>query len=103
VHKEELDEAVADAVKGMVKDSGKFDGYATPEERMIAVELLLDKKVDSGEITSSEFREFKDVFNLKQKDQDITINQADFRAVDPEGADIIKAVNWQIKVFNEDQ
>lgn len=105
LHLEEKEEAVADAVKGMVvakpeSDIDGFNGY-TPEERADALAMMLDEKLHNKELTASEIRELKDVFNLKQKDQDITIVQSDFRVIDPESADIISAVNWQITEYNE--
>ena len=82
-------------------DIDGFEGY-TPEERSAKVGLLLDYKLHTKEITASELREFKDIFNLKAQDQDITIEQIDYTSIDPNNADIIKAVNWQIEAFNAD-
>lgn len=73
----------------------------TPVERAEELAKLLDHKLTSGEITASEIRELKDIFNLKAKDQDIHIQMIDYRSVDPENADVVAAVGWQIKKFNE--
>lgn len=73
----------------------------TPVERAEELAKLLDHKLTSGEITASEIRELKDIFNLKAKDQDIHIQMIDYRSVDPENADVVAAVGWQIMKFNE--
>jgi hypothetical protein len=70
------------------------------EERAQALSDLLDEKLDSGEITASEIRELKDIFNLKAKDQDIQIVITDFSTINPELADVARAVEWQIEEFN---
>ncbi len=73
----------------------------TPEERADELAKLLDSKLCSGEITASEIRELKDIFNLKAKDQDIHIQMIDYRSIDPENADVVAAVKWQILKYNE--
>lgn len=73
----------------------------TDEERAEAVGALLDSKVVSGEITAAELAQFKDLFNLKARDQDILIELMDFSRIDPNGASVIEAVNWQIKEYND--
>ena len=99
-NREQKSKAIEAIEKPKKASSSKTVRY-TPEERAQALSDLLDEKLDSGEITSSEIREFKDIFNLKAKDQDITIVQADFRGIDPDTADILEAVNWQINEYNE--
>jgi hypothetical protein len=101
-HKTALDEAMAiKAPPAPADDIEGFEGY-TPEERSAKVGLLLDYKLHTKEMTASELREFKDIFNLKSQDQDIIIEQVSYVDIDPDNADIIKAVNWQIKAFNAD-
>ena len=73
----------------------------TPEQRSEEVAKLLDYKLKTKELTASELRELKDNFNLKAKDQDILIEQVDFRAIDPELADVVAAVDWQIVEYNK--
>jgi hypothetical protein len=73
----------------------------TPEERAQELSDLLDEKLKNRELTASELREMKDIFNLKAKDQDIIIQMMDFRAIDPKMADIVKAVQWQIDDAND--
>jgi len=77
-----------------------FAGF-TPEQRSEEVAKLLDYKLYTKELTASELRELKDIFNLKAKDQDVIIEQTDFRAIEPELADIVAAVNWQIADYNK--
>jgi len=102
--KNEVTTAVAELRSELtVKPSSDIEGFEgyTPEERSAKVALLLDYKLHTKEMTASELREFKDIFNLKAQDQDIIIEQIDYTDIDPNNADIIKAVNWQIEVFNE--
>jgi hypothetical protein len=103
--KNELSQALAELRSELTikpaDDIEGFEGY-TPEERSAKVGLLLDYKLHTKEITASELREFKDIFNLKAQDQDITIEQVSYADIDPDNADIIKAVNWQIEAFNAD-
>jgi len=103
-HKNELAQATAKLRSELTvqpsDDIEGFEGY-TPEERSSKVALLLDYKLHTKEMTASELREFKDIFNLKAQDQDIIIEQIDYTNIDPNNADIIKAVNWQIDVFNK--
>lgn len=73
----------------------------TPEQRAEEVAKLLDYKLKTKELTASELRELKDIFNLKVKDQDIHIEQVDFRAIEPELADVVAAVDWQIVEYNK--
>ena len=77
-----------------------FVGF-TPEQRGKEVAKLLDYKLFTRELTASELRELKDIFNLKAADQDIIIEQVDYTAIDPNGASIIDAVNWQIVEYNK--
>ena len=74
----------------------------TPEQRSEEVAKLLDYKLKTKELSASELRELKDIFNLKAKDQDIHIEQVDFRDVEPELADIVAAVEWQINDYNKE-
>jgi hypothetical protein len=76
-----------------------FKGF-TPEQRSEEVAKLLDYKLYTKELTASELRELKDIFNLKAKDQDVIIEQVDFRSIEPELADIVAGVNWQINEYN---
>ena len=102
-HKNELSQALAELRSELtVKPSSDIEGFEgyTPEERSAKVALLLDYKLHTKEMTASELREFKDIFNLKAQDQDIIIEQIDYTDIDPNNADIIKAVNWQIEAFN---
>ena len=92
-------------VKAKEEQSGSdypddFKGF-TPEQRSEEVAKLLDYKLFTKELTASELRELKDIFNLKAKDQDIHIEQVDFRAIEPELADVVAAVEWQINEFNQ--
>ena len=73
----------------------------TPEQRSEEVAKLLDYKLKTKELTASELRELKDIFNLKAKDQDIHIEQVDFRSIEPELADVVAAVGWQIAEYNK--
>ncbi len=75
----------------------------TPEERADELAKLLDNKLVTGEITASEIRELKDIFNLKAKDQDIHIQMIDYRSIDHDNADVVAAVKWQIMKFNEER
>ena len=99
-------EAKAEAKKDKKADGAEypddFQGF-TPEQRSEEVAKLLDYKLFTKELTASELRELKDIFNLKAKDQDIHIEQVDFRAVEPELADIVAAVNWQITEYNKER
>jgi predicted amidohydrolase YtcJ len=79
-----------------------FTGF-TPEQRSAEVAKLLDWKLQTKELTASELRELKDIFNLKSADQDIHIEQVDFTSIEPELADIVAAVSWQITDFNKDK
>ena len=72
----------------------------TPEERAQELSDMLDEKLKNRELTASELREMKDIFNLKAKDQDIHIQMMDFRAIDPKMADVVAAVGWQIEEAN---
>lgn len=72
----------------------------TPEERAQVLADLLDKKLKTGEILASELRELKDIFNLKAKDQDISIEQVDYSDIDPETFDIIQCVGESIRRSN---
>ena len=92
-------------VKAKEEQSGSdypddFKGF-TPEQRSEEVAKLLDYKLFTKELTASELRELKDIFNLKAKDQDIHIEQVDFRSIEPELADVVAAVEWQINEFNQ--
>ena len=78
-----------------------FKGF-TPEQRSEEVAKLLDYKLFTKELTASELRELKDIFNLKAKDQDIHIEQVDFRSIEPELADVVAAVEWQINEYNKE-
>lgn len=71
----------------------------TPEERAQEMADLLDEKLVSRELTASEIREMKDIFNLKAKDQDILIEQADFREYICEDARAV--VEAEIRKANE--
>lgn len=73
----------------------------SPEERAEQLAKLLDSKLLSGDISASEIRELKDIFNLKQKDQDLHIQVTDFSSVNPELAEVAKAVDWYIEDFNK--
>jgi hypothetical protein len=73
----------------------------TPEERAQELSDMLDEKLKNRELTASELREMKDIFNLKAKDQDILIQMMDFRAIDPKMADVVAAVGWQIESVND--
>ena len=92
-------------VKAKEEQSGSdypddFKGF-TPEQRSEEVAKLLDYKLFTKELTASELRELKDIFNLKAKDQDIHIEQVDFRSIEPELADVVAAVEWQIVEYNK--
>ena len=94
-------------VKAKEEQSGSdypddFKGF-TPEQRSEEVAKLLDYKLFTKELTASELRELKDIFNLKAKDQDIHIEQVDFRSIEPELADVVAAVEWQINEFNKEE
>ena len=71
----------------------------TPEERAQEMADFLDEKLVSRELTASEIRELKDIFNLKAKDQGILIEQVDFR--DFLGEDAKAVVEAEIKRANE--
>ena len=60
---------------------------------------LLDEKLVSRELTASEIRELKDIFNLKAKDQGILIEQVDFRELIGEDAKAV--VEAEIKRANK--
>jgi hypothetical protein len=101
--KEGMDAVKAEAEK--VSSGAEYpDDFVlfTPEQRAEEVAKLLDYKLKTKELTASELRELKDIFNLKAKDQDIKIEQVDFRAVEPELADIVAAVEWQIIEYNKE-
>jgi hypothetical protein len=101
--KEGIDAVKAEAEK--VSSGAEYpDDFVlfTPEQRAEEVAKLLDYKLKTKELTASELRELKDIFNLKAKDQDIKIEQVDFRAVEPELADIVAAVEWQIIEYNKE-
>jgi len=89
-----------DSVQAGAPYPDDFTGF-TPEQRSEEVAKLLDYKLYTKELTASELRELKDIFNLKAKDQDVIIEQTDFRAIEPELADIVAAVNWQISDYNK--
>jgi hypothetical protein len=72
----------------------------SPEQRMQELSDVLDEKLLSREITASEIRELKDIFNLKAKAQDILIEMADYREIDPESFDIVKCVQELIDRHN---
>jgi hypothetical protein len=48
-------------------------GILTDEERSLELTRFLDKKLVSGDLTAAEIAQFKDIFNLRGKDRDITI------------------------------
>jgi Ca2+-binding EF-hand superfamily protein len=61
---------------------------------------MLDEKLKNRELTASELREMKDIFNLKAKDQDIRIEMVDFSKAYPEEFDIINVVMEHINRKN---
>lgn len=81
------------------KRSGK-QSLLTPEQRSEELAALLDEKLISRELTASDIRELKDIFNLKAKDQDIVIQMVDFEKAYSEEFDIIRAVSEQINRKN---
>ena len=90
----------AKKAKGVSSDPNRV--VLTPEQRAVELAALLDEKLLSRELTASDIRELKDIFNLKAADQNIEIVMTDFRVVNPELARIVEAVNWQIEEFNRD-
>lgn len=93
-------EADKQAKEALEKQKGGKKSILTPEQRSEELAALLDEKLISRELTASDIRELKDIFNLKAKDQDIVIQMTDFRGVNPELADVVAAVKWQIEDFN---
>ncbi len=87
--KEEVDREVKKALEGVNKCKGKRQ-LLTEDERADAVAGLLDEKLLSGEITAAELGQFKDIFGLKQRDQDIRIESVSYGEVFPEGFKRIK-------------
>jgi hypothetical protein len=106
-HREEKDKALKKAQAKSSDASTKnappddWEGY-TEAERSEKIGKWFDWQVETGEMSASEFREAKDMFNLKAKDQDIHIEQVDFRSIEPELADVVAAVEWQIVEYNKE-
>jgi Ca2+-binding EF-hand superfamily protein len=98
---EQSDSEMAAMLASRKKEFERASVRLTPEERAQELSDMLDEKLKNRELTASELREMKDIFNLKAKDQDIIIQMMDFRAIDPKMADIVKAVQWQIDDAND--
>lgn len=79
------------------KSGGVAGRKLTDEERAAEVMAFLDEKLQDRTLTAAELAQFKDIFNLKARDQDITIEMTDFRAVDPAGAKILEAVGMFVE------
>ena len=77
------------------------EGQLSDEERAEAVGRLLDNKLIKGEITAAELAQFKDLFNLRQKDQGIQIEMVYYGDVEMSKAEIIEAVKREIGGVNE--
>ena len=99
--------SLAGAIKSKFEQSYKAGAYSigetmTPEERAEAVGALLDDRLRKKELTAAELAQFKDLFNLRQKDQDIKIESVDYREVDLTVAEIIECVKRQIMEYNKE-
>lgn len=79
----ELEKALRDAEKAVkaaeadnksLKNKVEEGIILTDEERAEHVARLLDGKLIAKELTAQELAQFKDIFGLKAKDRDITIN-----------------------------
>jgi len=79
VHQEELAEAVADAVKGMVED--RESKPMTEEERADAVIAFLDTRLKDKTITAAEIGQLKDLVNMKLEDRDVIINIVNYKDI----------------------
>jgi hypothetical protein len=90
-----------DAKKAKVASSDPNRVVLTPEQRADELAALLDEKLLSRELTASDIRELKDIFNLKAKDQDIVIEMVDFANAYKEEFDIMNAAVELIKRYNE--
>ena len=66
-HESEIGRAV------LKKKAEDAKGILTDEERSLELTRFLDKKLVSGDLTAAEIAQFKDIFNLRGKDRDITI------------------------------
>jgi hypothetical protein len=89
----------AKKAKGASSDPNRV--VLTPEQRADELAALLDEKLLSRELTASDIRELKDIFNLKAKDQDIVIEMVDFANAYKEEFDIMQAAMELIKRYNE--
>jgi hypothetical protein len=98
---ERCDGEMAAMLASKKKEYQRASVRLTPEERAQELSDMLDEKLKNRELTASELREMKDIFNLKAKDQDILIQMMDFRAIDPKMADVVAAVGWQIESVND--
>ncbi len=98
---ERVDSEMAAMLSSRKKEYTRSSCRLTPEERAQELSDMLDEKLKNRELTASELREMKDIFNLKAKDQDILIQMMDFRSIDPKMADVVAAVGWQIGSVND--
>jgi hypothetical protein len=97
---ERCDGEMAAMLASKKKEYQRASVRLTPEERAQELSDMLDEKLKNRELTASELREMKDIFNLKAKDQDIRIEMVDFSKAYPEEFDIINVVMEHINRKN---
>jgi hypothetical protein len=97
---ERCDGEMAAMLASKKKEYQRASVRLTPEERAQELSDMLDEKLKNRELTASELREMKDIFNLKAKDQDIRIEMVDFAKAYPEEFDIINVVMEHINRKN---
>jgi hypothetical protein len=74
----------------------------TDEQRAVELTKFLDGKLMDGSLSAAELAQFKDIYGLKAKDRDISINIVDFKDVYPEGANAIEVAASHIKLMIEE-
>jgi hypothetical protein len=99
-HKAELKKA-----KDEVRESTVDRRALTDEERAEELTKFLDAKLLDGSMTAAELAQFKDIYGLKAKERDVSINVVEFKDVYPEYADVIattaELVDEKIRKANE--
>jgi len=71
----------------------------TDEERSEELTKFLDSKLLDGTLSAAELAQFKDIYGLKAKDKDVTVDTIDFKEALPESYERIELVK---KVIEEE-
>ena len=93
----EVKEKVESEAKAKEKELRTPSRLLTDEERTEALTMFLDGKLLDGTLSAAELAQFKDIYGLKAKDRDVTIQAVDFGDAFPDDADSIAVVTALIK------